>query len=66
MKELDQEVSCKAFEFNGSICHDHMYYCKTDLVHPLMYSSDRYVVGDRFHDGKKSGHKKETCKYQLF
>ncbi len=63
VKELDQEVSCKAFEFNGSICHDHMYYCKTDLVHPLTHSSDRYVVGDRFHDGKKSGHKKETCKY---
>ncbi len=39
------------------------YYCKNDLVHPLTHSSDRYVVGDRFHDGKKSGHKKETCKY---
>lgn len=32
-------------------------------MHPLTYTSDRYVVGDRFHDGKTSGHKKETCKY---
>ena len=29
-----------------------------DLIHQLIAT---YIVGDRFHDGKKSGHKKETC-----
>lgn len=34
------------------------------LVHPLTQTVNRYVVGDRFHDGpKKSGHKKPTCKF---
>lgn len=35
-----------------------------NLVHPLTCITDRYIVGDRFHDGvKTSGHKKDTCKY---
>jgi len=34
------------------------------MVHPLTNTTDRYVVGDRFHDGRKvSGHKKNTCKF---
>ena len=41
---------------------DHSY--GLNLVHPLTNSVDRYILGDRFHDGHKtSGHKKETCKY---
>ena len=33
-------------------------------MHPLSHTTDRYIVGDRFHDGiKTSGHKKETCKF---
>jgi len=36
----------------------------TQVVHPLTETVDRYVVGDRFHDGyNKSGHKKATCKF---
>ena len=39
-------------------------YCKRNMVHPLTNTTDRYVVGDRFHDGRKvSGHKKNTCKF---
>ena len=38
-------------------------YAKT-MIHPLSQTTDRYIVGDRFHDGlTTSGHKQETCKY---
>ncbi len=30
-------------------------------MHPLSYTTNRFIVGDRFHDGKKNGHKKDTC-----
>ena len=34
------------------------------MVHHLTNEVNRYIVGDRFHDGHKtSGHKKATCKY---
>ena len=40
------------------------YTYSHSMVHPLTNSVERYVVGDRFHDGPKtSGHKKPTCKY---
>ena len=33
-------------------------------MHPLTLTTNRYIVGDRFHDSiKTSGHKKETCKF---
>ena len=41
---------------------DHTY-CRS-MIHPFTNTVDRYIVGDRFHDGPKtSGHKKATCKY---
>ena len=41
---------------------DHSY-CQ-QILHPLTQTTDRYVVGDRFHDGaRSSGHKKPTCKF---
>ena len=41
---------------------DHTY--SQSKIHPLTNSVDRYIVGDRFHDGPKtSGHKKATCTY---
>ena len=41
---------------------DHTY--SKAMTHPLTGTVDRYIVGDRFHDGDKtSGHKKETCKF---
>ena len=41
---------------------DHTY--SHSMVHPLTNEVNRYIVGDRFHDGHKtSGHKKATCKY---
>ena len=34
------------------------------LIHPLTQWFDRYVVGDRFHDGPKmASHKSDTCKF---
>ena len=33
-----------------------------DMLHPVTQSVNRYVVGDRFHDGPKSAsHKRDTC-----
>ena len=47
---------------NLDMLRDHDY--TTSLVHPLTSTSDRYVVGDRFHDGPQSAaHKKKVCKY---
>ncbi len=41
---------------------DHNY--TPNMAHPLTGGVDRYIVGDRFHDGgKTTGHKKETCRY---
>ena len=42
---------------------DHSY--TNNITHPLTLTRDRYIVGDRFHDGVKnhSGHKKATCKF---
>ena len=41
---------------------DHTY--SRSMIHPLTNAVDRYIVGDRFHDGPKtSGHKKSTCRY---
>ena len=38
-------------------------YCASS-VHPLTQTRDRFLVGDRFHDGPQvSGHKKPTCKF---
>ena len=34
-----------------------------NLMHPLTCTTYRYIVGDRFHGVKTSGHKKDTCKY---
>ena len=48
---------------NPSLQHDHTY-TKMNLLHPLTNTYEKYIVGDRFHDGHKtSGHKKETCKF---
>ena len=39
-------------------------HCR-QILHPLTQTTDRYIVGDRFHDGPlTSGHKKPTCKFQ--
>lgn len=41
---------------------DHTYY--RQILHPLTQTTDRYIVGDRFHDGPHtSGHKRNTCKF---
>ena len=41
---------------------NHTY--SNSMVHLLTNEVNRYIVGDRFHDGHKtSGHKKTTCKY---
>ena len=41
---------------------DHTY--SRSMIHLLTNAADRYIVGDRFHDGPKtSGHKKSTCRY---
>ena len=41
---------------------DHTY-CR-QVLHPLTQMTDRYIVGDRFHDGPRtSGHKKPTCTF---
>ena len=34
-----------------------------DTVVDIVDSTDKYIVGDRFHDSIKSGHKKHTCKF---
>ena len=61
--ELDPHQQSKPYSHNASLYHDHTY-TKMNLIHPLTFTTDRYVVGDRFHDGvKTSGHKKDTCKY---
>lgn len=47
---------------SGVELQDHNY-CH-QVVHPLTQTTDRYIVGDRFHDGPRtSGHKKPTCKF---
>ena len=33
------------------------------MVHPLTQTVDRYIVGDRFHGPKTSGHKWDTCRF---
>ena len=42
---------------------DHSY--TKNIFHPLTATRERFVVGDRFHDGVKnhSGYKKPTCKF---
>ena len=38
-------------------------YCQ-QILHPVTQTTDRYVVGDRFHDrARSSGHKEPTCKF---
>ena len=32
-------------------------------IHPITGTTEKYIVGDRFHDSIKSGHKKPKCKY---
>ena len=61
--ELDPQQQSKPYIHNASSSHDHTY-TKMNLMHPLTCTTDRYIVGDRFHDGiKTSGDKKDTCKY---
>ena len=44
------------------IMEEHSY--AQSIVHPLTQTVDRYIVGDRFHDGPKtSGHKRDTCRF---
>lgn len=62
MPEWSAELLSKPHDYNGSVYHDYLY-CHRNLVHPLSRTTNRYVVGDRFHDGHKSGHKKDTCKF---
>lgn len=46
---------------SGVALEDHNY-CH-QVVHTLTQTTDRYIVGDRFHNGPgTSGHKKPTCK----
>ena len=41
---------------------DHDY--TSSITHPLTQTRQRYIVGDRFHDGPGStSHKKKTCRY---
>ena len=41
---------------------DHDY--TSSITHPLTQTRQRYIVGDRFHDGPgSSSHKKKTCRY---
>ena len=55
--ELDPHQYSKLYSHNASLYDDHTY-TKMNLIHPLTFTRDRYVVGDRFHDGvKTSGHK---------
>ena len=43
------------------IMEEHNY--SKNLTHPITRTTDKYIVGDRFHDSIKSGHKKSTCKF---
>ena len=40
---------------------EHSY--SKNLTHPITKTAEKYIVGDRFHDSIKSGHKKPTCKF---
>lgn len=61
--ELSPQLLSKPYTHSPSVAHDHTY-CRINLTHPLSCTTNRYIVGDRFHDGPKtSGHKKETCKF---
>ena len=33
------------------------------VFHPITSSANYYIIGDRFHDSVKSGHKKAKCKF---
>ena len=56
------DISTNIVQRREDAKRDHTY--SHSMVHPLTNSVERYVVGDRFHDGPKtSGHKKTTCKY---
>lgn len=64
MAELSPQLLSKPYMYNPSVDHDHTHYSRINLMHPLTLTTDRYIVGDRFHDSiKTSGHKKDTCKF---
>ena len=44
------------------VLKEHAY--SKQIVHPLTGTSNRYIAGDRFHDGpNRIGHKKPTCQF---
>ena len=44
------------------IMEEHSY--SRSIIHPLTQTVNRYIVGDRVHDGPKtSGHKRDTCRF---
>ena len=56
-RTAEKPVSCDLL----GVLEEHNY--SRQMIHALTGTSDRYVIGDRFHDGIASGHKKPTCKY---
>ena len=38
-------------------------YAMDHYLHPITGTVQKFIVGDRFHDSVKSGHKKYTCKF---
>ena len=56
-------TQCVPSSQSPSPLQDHNY-SRLSLVHPLTKTTERFIVGDRFHDGPtRIGHKKATCKY---
>ena len=43
------------------IFEEHSY--SNNYIHPITGTYQKFVVGDRFHDSVRSGHKKPTCKF---
>lgn len=46
----------------AQIYQEHNYYTH-NYLHPITATTQKFIVGDRFHDSVKSGHKKITCKF---
>ena len=55
--ELDPQQSNRTVTMH--LRHD----TRMNFIHPLTFTTDRYAVGDRFHDGVKTGYKKDAYKY---
>ena len=57
-----KKVHSQPVPSSHQIIEEHNY--SQSMVHPLTQTVDRYIVGDRFHDGPKtSGHKRDTCRF---